>query len=564
MDSEPIGASLRSLRSAFAGVAALGLPINLLMLTGPLFMLQIYDRVLVSGSVPTLVVLGGLTAGLFVFYGLLEGTRSRVLLRISQRFDTQLSAAAFDCSVSLPQMIGRAALRYDPIGDLEAVRRFLAGPGPAAIFDIPWMPFYLGVIYLFHPVLGFAAAGGVFVICILVGLNELFSRRPATIARRLDMQRSATAEEGRSNGEVIAAMGMMDALKERWSLSNGDRLDKQRWAGDRANLFSTIIKTFRFLLQSAILGIGAWLVIAHEITPGIMIAASIMASRTLAPVEQAVGQWRNFVTARQGLRRLKEALEIRGDESERMALPLPGKSLDVQNLVSGPPGHTLLKDVSFSLGAGEGLGIIGPSGAGKTTLARVLVGVYPVVRGSLRLDQSDLCQWSCRQRGAFIGYLPQDIQLFSGTVAQNIARFASGAVAKDIIQAARLADAHALISALPDGYNTKIGARSSDLSRGQVQRIALARALFGDPFLVVLDEPNSNLDSKGEAALTSAVRTMRDRGSIVIVVAHRPNVLAGVDNILLMENGRVRRFGPKEDVFKQVLAPVPGSVVAAQ
>lgn len=549
-----IAQSLAALRSAFFGIGILSLPINLLMLTGPLFMLQVYDRVLASGSAPTLVVLAGLVGGLYIFYGLLEGIRSRVLLRIGQRLDAQLSGTSFACSVSLPILIGRRAEKLDPVRDLESVRQFLSGPGPAAIFDIPWMPVYLGIIFVFHPILGLVATGGALVICVLIGLNEWVSRKPSAEASLQSVQRAALVEQGRRNAEAITAMGMLATLKQRWDSFNGGFLAKQRRAADRTNAFGTIIKTFRFMLQSAVLGIGAWLAIAQEITPGVMIAASILTSRALAPIEQAVGQWRGFIAARQGFRRLRDVVENRPQEPERMELPVPSKALRVENLVSGPADHPVLQNVGFSLKAGDGLGIIGPSGAGKTTLARTLVGVYPVLRGSVRLDDADLYQWAPERRGAFIGYLPQDIQLFAGTVAQNIARFDDAAEAGDIIKAAKLGDAHELVTSLPDGYDTEIGAGGNTLSGGQMQRIALARALYGNPFLVVLDEPNSNLDSDGDAALTKAIEALRAAGSIVIVVAHRPSALAAVDTVLFMRDGRAQAFGPKDEVLKQVLA----------
>lgn len=558
-----ISESLQALRSAFTGIGLLSLPINLLMLTGPLFMLQVYDRVLASGSVPTLVVLGGLAAGLYFFYGLLEGIRSRVLLRIGQRLDAQLSGTSFECSIALPILIGRKAERLDPVRDLESVRQFLVGAGPAAIFDLPWMPVYLGIIYVFHPILGLVATVGALVLCILIGLNELVSRRPTTEANQHAVQRASLVEQGRRNAEVVTAMGMMSALRTRWGAFNGAFLDKQRRAADTTNFFGTFIKTFRFMLQSGVLGIGAWLAIKQEITPGVMIAASILTSRALAPIEQAVGQWRGFIAARQGFKRLRDVIENRPVEPQRMELPIPSKTLSVNNLVAGPVEHPVLQNVSFDLKAGDGLGVIGPTGAGKTSLARTIVGVYPALRGSLRLDGADLFQWTPERQGDFIGYLPQDIQLFAGTVAQNISRFAPEPLPDEIIEAAELADAHALITSLPDGYDTEIGAGGNTMSGGQMQRIALARALYGKPFILVLDEPNSNLDSDGELALTGAINAMRAAGSIVIVVAHRPSALAGVDTVLFMTEGRVQAFGPKGDVLQQVLAGKPTPVHAA-
>jgi len=553
---------LKALRATFAGIGLLSLPINLLMLTGSLFMLQVYDRVLASGSVPTLIVLAGLAGGMYVFYGLLEGIRSRVLLRVGQHLDAQLSATSYECSITLPVLIGRKAETLDPVRDLETVRQFLVGPGPTAIFDLPWMPVYLTIIYVFHPILGLVAIGGAVFICILIGLNELVSRKPSAEANRHAVQRAAIVEQGRRNAEAVRAMGMTATLKEQWEAFNGTFLTKQRHAADMANLFSTITKSFRFMLQSAMLATGAWLAIGQEITPGVMIAASIMTSRALSPVEMAVSQWRGFVAARQGFKRLRDVVEGRPEDPERMELPLPSKTLALDNVVSGPVGHPVLQNVGFALEAGDGLGVIGSSGAGKSSLARTLVGVYPVLRGSLRLDGADLFQWAPDRQGEFIGYLPQDIQLFAGTVAQNISRFQLDAPPDDIIRAAELADAHALITSLPNGYDTEIGPGGSTLSGGQMQRVALARALYGTPFLVVLDEPNSNLDSEGETALTKAIGALRDSGSIVIVIAHRPSALAGVDTVLFMKEGRAQAFGPKEDVLQQVLAQSPKPVRA--
>jgi len=520
-------------------------------------MLQVYDRVLASGSVPTLLVLAGLTAGLYTFYGLLEWIRARILLRIGQRLDAQLSATTYECSVLMPLLIGNKADRVDPVRDLESVRQFLSGPGPAAIFDIPWMPVYMAVIFLFHPVLGFTATGGALLIVFLIALNEFISRKPASEASQSAIHRSSLVEQGRRNAEAIRSMGMMLTFKNRWEQFNDEHLLKQRSAADSSGIFGTAIKTCRFMLQLAMLGAGAWLAILQEITPGMMIAGSIIMSRALSPVEQAVGQWRGFITARQGFKRLREIVDKQPPETERMELPLPSQSLEVDGLVSGPVGKPVLKNLAFTLKAGDGLGVIGPSAAGKTCLARTLVGIYPVTRGAVRLDGAELFQWAPERYGAFIGYLPQDVQLFAGTIAENIARFQPGAEAENIIKAARLADAHGLITGLPEGYDTQIGAGGNTLSGGQMQRIGLARALYGNPFLIVLDEPNSNLDADGETALTGAINQLREAGSIVVVIAHRPSALAGLNSVLVLNEGAVQAFGPKEEVLKKVLASSP-------
>ncbi len=547
------------------GVGLVSMVINMLMLTGPLFMLQVYDRVLASGSVPTLVVIGSLAFALYVFYGLLEGVRSRILSRLGQRVDARLSSRAYDLSTYLPLVLGPKAARLRPVQDLDTMRQFLSGPGPAALFDVPWMPFYLAVVFLFHPILGFVAFGGALLITVLIGLNEVFTRKPARESAQETGRRQQLVEVSRRNGEAVRAMGMTEALKTRWEEGNSAYLSSQRRAADVAGLFSTSTKAFRFLLQSAILGVGAWLAIGQEITPGVMIAASIMTSRALAPIEQAVAHWRGFVAARQSHARLKKMMDRGEEQTARMDMPLPEQSLKFEAVASGPAGDTkpFIQNISFQLKAGDGLGIIGASGSGKSTLARTMVGVLPALRGKVKFDGSELSQWPSERVGQFIGYLPQDIQLFDGTIAENIARFQTDAPSEAIIKAAKQADIHGLITELPDGFNTVIGSAGMTLSGGQKQRVALARALYGEPFLVVLDEPNSNLDAEGEAALTNAIKEMRERGSIVVVVAHRPSAIAAVDTILCMTKGQASALGPKDEVMKQVIAPVPGAKGAA-
>ena len=532
--------------------------INILMLTGPLFMLQVYDRVLASRSIPTLIVISSLAIAMFVFYGLLEAIRGRILLRMGQRVDAQLSAEAYDISTDLPLILGPKAPQMRPVQDLDVMRQFLAGPGPAAIFDVPWMPFYLGILFLFHPILGFVALGGGIVICILIGLKEIVSRKPAQEFARENGRRAGLVEISRRNSEVVRAMGMMPSLSARWDGSNDAYLEKQRATADWAGAFSTVVKSFRFLLQSAILGIGAWLVILQEISPGVIIAGSIMTSRALSPVEQAVAQWSAFVAARQSKRRLQDAIENRVPANDVLELPLPTKRVTVDQLACGPAGlkQAFVQGASFELYAGDGLGIIGPSGSGKSTLARSIVGVVPALRGSIRFDNSELEQWASDRVGQFIGYLPQDIQLFDGSVTENISRFMPDASPEAVIEAAKLADVDDMIRDFPNGYNTAIGASGFMPSAGQQQRIALARALYGKPFLVVLDEPNSNLDADGEVALTDAIRAMRDHGSIVIVIAHRPSAIAAVDKILVMKDGKQTAFGPKDEVLQKAIAPI--------
>lgn len=556
--------TFRSLRYAFISVGVISMLINLLMLTGPVFMLQIYDRVLASGSVPTLLVIGALALLLYLFMGFFETIRGRMLTRIGQSADAQLTALAYAISTDQPLSGSATKTGQRPVQDLDCIRQFFSGPGPAALFDIPWMPFYLAIVFLFHSLLGWVALIGTLMIVALAVLNELASRQPAMEAAIAHGQRQRTVEASRRNSEAVRAMGMIDALSAHWNRENDDFLETQRGASDRAGFFAAAIKTVRFILQSAILAVGAWLAIQQDISAGVMIAASIMTSRALAPVELAVGNWKGFVAARTSLRRLSEAIGTMTGPARRLALPLPENNLRLEDVCCAPEGalKPIIQGISFELKAGDGLGIIGPSGSGKSTLARSIVGVTPLVRGSVRLDNAELAQWPPERVGRIIGYLPQDVQLFDGSIAQNIARFDSQASSDAVIEAAVMADVHRMIVEMPDGYDTVIGSTSLTLSAGQSQRIALARALYGNPFLIVLDEPNSNLDTDGERALTDAMKAMRARGSVVIVIAHRPSAISAVDTILCLRDGRVASFGQKGDIMKKIIRPVPNAGVA--
>lgn len=560
--SEPrslIQKSFKSLTPTYIGVGVLSLIINLLMLTGPLYMLQIYDRVLASGSVPTLMVISVFALGMFAFYGVLDGLRQRILARIGSWLDSKLSGAVFDLSTSLPLALGPEASKIRPLNDLDTIRNFMSGPGPSAMFDIPWLPVYLGIVYLFHPVLGNVALAGVIIIFVLILLKEYVSSKPAKELALASGERQRLIEHGRTNAEAIQSMGMMHALKSRWEDKNGEFLSASQNSSDSGSSFGAFVKTIRMVLQSAMLGIGAYYAILQEISPGVMIAASIMTTRAFAPVEQAIGQWPLFVGARQARQRLTDLLTIRQTNDDVMDLPVPSEKLVVSKLACGPAGlkKVVVQNISFELFAGDGLGIIGPSGSGKSTLARALVGVTGTARGSVRFDGSKLDQWAMSRWGEIIGYLPQDIQLFDGTVSENISRFSLDADAEKVREAARLANVHDLIAALPDGYNTVIGKSGFAMSAGQQQRIALARAIYNNPFLVVLDEPNSNLDADGEQALTNAIVELRKAGSIVIVIAHRPSAIAAVDKILMVDKGMAKAFGPKAEILAQVVAPVP-------
>lgn len=556
--ASPLEAAFSSLRRSLWGVGGVSLVINLLMLTGPLFMLQVYDRVLVSGSVPTLLAIGALVLTLYLFFGVLEGLRRRVLFRIGQQVDAELSGAAFSLSTTIPNRLGAEGRKLRPVQDLDTLTQFMSGHGPAAIYDIPWLPLYLGIVFLFHSLLGFVAFAGAAAICVLIGLNEMTSREPSLAAARTRGKRGLLVEEGRRNAEAVHAMGMAGALAQRWDGENAAFLTSQRLAADWSGLFASSIKTIRFVLQSAILGVGAWLALRQEISAGSMIACSIMTSRALAPVEQAVAHWRGFIAARQSFHRLRDMLRLPGAAVEPVGLPLPQRRLVVDGLYCCPPGvrAPVIHGVSFDLRAGDGIAVLGPSGSGKTTLIRAIIGGASVLRGDIRLDGAELDQWDANDRGRFIGYLPQDVQLFDGTVAQNIARFDPLAAPEAVIEAALLADVHDLIVGLPHGYGTVIGSEGAALSGGERQRIALARALFGKPFLVVLDEPNSNLDANGEAALADAITAMRNQGSIVILVAHRPRAIGAVDKVLCLNGGRAVAFGPRDEIMRKMVTPL--------
>jgi ATP-binding cassette, subfamily C, type I secretion system permease/ATPase len=556
--STELSAALAQCKSAFWGVGLFSCLINLLMLTGPLFMLQVYDRVLSSRSVPTLVVLAVLVAALYLFQGLLIAIRGRVLLRIGASLDATLSGRVYDAVIRMPLSLGKSE-GLQPIRDLDQLRTFVSSPGPAALFDLPWVPFYVAVCYLFHPWIGIAAATGAAILFVLTLITEAVTREPARKSASLASSRLALAEASRRNAEVLRALGMGHRLARRWNDTNRDYRRSQGRAADIAGALSSASRAFRMLLQSFALGLGAYLVIEGQLTAGVIIASSILISRAVAPIELAIANWRGFVAARQSWYRLGELLARLPAAEEPLALPAPQASLAVENVSAAPPGErrVVLQDVGFTLEAGAGLGVIGPSAAGKSSLARLLVDVWPPARGKVRLDGAALEQWSPERLGAHIGYLPQDVELFDGTIAENIARFEPEAAADDIIDAAQTAGVHELILNLPNGYETRVGEGGASLSAGQRQRIALARALYGDPFLVVLDEPNSNLDADGEQALTRAILNVRERGGIVVVIAHRPSALAAVDQVLVLAQGRQQALGPKEEVLRSVLRPTP-------
>jgi PrtD family type I secretion system ABC transporter len=553
-----LGDALRTCRSAFIGVGIMSCMINLLYLTGSIFMLEVYDRVLPSRSIPTLVGLVILAGGLYIAQGMLDLIRGRILVRIGTSLDEALNARVFDTVVRLPLMVGGRNEGLQPLRDLDNVRSFLSSMGPGAFFDLPWLPFYLAICFAFHVMIGLTALVGAFILVTLTVVTEFMSRTPAREAMGLAARRNDLAASSRRNAEVLVAMGMSGRLTRRWSEANENYLAGNQRASDVAGGLGALAKVMRMTLQSAVLAVGAYLVIHQEATAGIIIAGSILSARALAPVDLAIAHWKGFVAARQSWHRLNRLLESLPAPSVPTLLQSPSSRLSVESVSIVPPGDQkiIVQDVTFALEAGNGLGVIGPSGSGKSSLVRALVGVWQPFRGKVRLDGAALDQWSSDVLGRHIGYLPQDVELFAGSVAQNICRFDSEASSQSIIAAAKEAGVHEMIIKMRDGYDTQIGEQGTALSAGQAQRVALARALYGDPFLIVLDEPNSNLDTEGDEALTRAVRASRERGAIVVVVAHRPIGIEAVDMLLVLKDGRMQAFGPKDQVLGQVLQRV--------
>jgi len=552
-----LSAALAALKSAVWGVGLASGLINVLALTSSIFMLQVYDRVIPSRSIPTLLALAVLAITLYGFQGVLEVVRSRLLVRIGGALDHSISERIYDILARLPLRAKLANDSVSPLRDLDQMRGFVAGPGLTALFDLPWIPLYLGICFLFHPLIGIVSTIGALVLIALTALTEHLSKTPIEEAARMLGRRSRLAEASRRNAEVLQAMGFRHRLGKRWRDANTEYGARQQRVSDVGGGLSSISRVLRVVLQSTLLGIGAWLVIEQKASGGVMFASSIMMSRALAPVELSIANWRGFVSARDAWRRLGEMLAFMPARPEQLALPLPQRSLMVANVTVVPPGEkrVVVDGVSFNLMAGQGLGVIGPSASGKSSLIRAIVGVWLPVRGEVRLDGAELDSWDPAVLGDALGYLPQDVELFDGTIAENISRFLVNPEPAKVIDAARAANVHELILRLPDGYDTQIGEGGAALSAGQRQRIGLARALFGNPFLVVLDEPNANLDAEGEEALNMAISGVRSRGGVVIIVAHRPNVLATIDFVLVMRDGRQQAFGPRDEILAQLMKP---------
>lgn len=541
--------TLFRLRRTFYALAVFSGVINLLMLTPAIYMLQVYDRALVSSNATTLLMLTLLTVGLYVLLALLEVVRSSVLIRVGNRLDMMLNQRVF--SAAFERNLRRAGGNpAQALQDLSQVRQFLTGSGLFAFFDAPWTPIYLLVIALIHPLLGIVTLIGSLLLVSLAWLTEVSTRKPLTEANQAALASGSFANNSLRNAEVIEAMGMLPALRQRWFGNHLRILDLQTLASDRAAYINGLTRFVRITLQSLILGGGAWLAIQGEITPGMMIACSILSGRALAPVEQVIATWKQLLSSRAAWKRLSALLQEFPARPPAMPLPRPSGRLSVEGAFACAPGSSLpiLRGVTFSLAPGEALGVIGPSASGKSTLARLLVGIWPVQAGKVRLDGADVFQWNKEELGPWLGYLPQDVEIFEGSIAENIARF--GPLDGDaVIQAARQAGVHDMILRLPQGYDTHLSADGGSLSGGQKQRIALARALYGDPALIVLDEPNSSLDDVGEMALIHALGDLKRHGKTLVLISHRPTVLNIVDKLLVLREGTVHMFGSRDEVL---------------
>lgn len=558
-DTEPGMAELRAARRDHHGllwsVGLFSVFVNLLQLTGPLYMLQIYDRVLASRSEETLVALSLLTACLFLAMAVLDHARARVLARIGAAIQGRLDARVFSAALHRRLLHPSDPTAATAQRDLESVQRLYASPLLTALFDMLWTPVFAAAIFLFHPALGWLAVAGGAVLIAATLLNQRLTQAPQNRAITLGQQADQVSDQIRAESETVLALGMTGAAFARWQALRATALADAITAADLAGTFGSAIKTFRLFLQSTMLGLGAWLVLQGQISGGVMVAASILMGRALAPVELAMSQWATALRAQEGMQRLALLLSQHPPPPPHLTLPHPKAVVEVQNLTVTAPesAQAVLRMISFALHPGQALGVIGPSGAGKSSLARALIGVWPAAAGKVRLDGATLDQYDPDALGSYIGYLPQRVALFDGTIAENIARLAPRPDSARVVQAAQRAAAHDMILRLPDGYDTRVSALGGRLSGGQIQRIGLARALYGDPVLLVLDEPNSNLDNDGTLALNQAIRAVKSAGGAVLIMAHRPAAIQECDLLLVLEDGLRRGFGPRDQILREMV-----------
>jgi ATP-binding cassette, subfamily C, bacterial PrsD len=564
---DPVAVGLRASARRMVGVAGFSGVVNILMLSGSLYMLQVYDRVIPSRNIATLLGLSLMVLLAYLIQAYFEALRARMLCRVATMFDVGMQEAIHTALATLPLRGANPVLLQQPLRDLDQIRTFMSGTGPTAFLDMPWIPIFLTALFLFHPAIGVTALLGTIAITAITLLTDRLSHGAAKAAMDSGARRQVLADTTQRNAEVIRALGMLDRFTVRWSKANERYLRENIRATDiYANLGSGA-KLLRYVLQSGMLGIGAYLVVADKASGGIMIASSIIMGRALAPVEIALGNWKQLVTARQGLIRLRDICKVTAKPADPpVALPRPCRELSVEDLSVAAPGmeKPIVSNISFALKAGMGLALLGASASGKTSLSRALVGIWPARDGVVRLDGAAIDQWRNEDLGRHIGYLPQDVALLEGTVAENICRFDEGATSDAILKAAQIAGVHDIILRLPEGYATRIGQGGMSLSAGQRQRLGLARAVFGDPFLVVLDEPNANLDAEGENSLGRAIATLRGNGSIVIVISHRPSALASLNMAMVLYEGRAIAFGPSEEVFSRIRNAPSRAATAAQ
>ncbi len=544
--------------------------VNMLMLTGPLYMLQVYDRVLGSRSEETLIALSVLVTFLFLMMGVLDHARGRVMARVGARFQSALDGRVFSAHLRRAAATPGGAGGRNPLRDVEAVQRLLSSPVFLALFDVPWTPFFIAAIFIFHPFLGLLAVGGGTILICIALLNQWTTSGPMAQANQAAAQSEVTAQQLADEAELVQSLGMRGAAFARWMKARSVSLAQSMSFSDRSGFYTVTTKTLRLFLQSAMLGLGAWLVLQNELTAGAMIAGSILLGRALAPIEMVIGQWQLVVAATRGRTAVVNLLDQVPPDAERTPLPRPQALLVAENVTIVPPGaqQASLRAVSFVLKPGHAMGVIGPSGAGKTSLAKAVTGAWMPAGGRLRLDSATLDQYDPDVLGSYIGYLPQTVTLFDGTIAENIARLQEDADPAKIVDAAKKAAAHEMILEQPQGYDTRVSAVGGRLSGGQIQRIGLARAMFGGPVILVLDEPNSNLDNLGTQALNQAIRTMKEEGRSVIIIAHRPAAIQECDTLLMLEGGARVAFGPREEVLKKMVRnhseitrdPAPGGV----
>ena len=571
---DPVSRGLRESARRMIGIAVFSGVINLLMLSGSLYMLQVYDRVIPSRNLATLFGLSLMVLFAYLMQGYFEALRSRMLCRVATLFDVGLQEAIHTALATLPLRGAKPVAMQQPLRDLDQIRAFMSGMGPTAFLDMPWIPIFLLVLFLFHPAIGMTALLGTVSIVAMTMVTERLSRGAAKAAMDTSAQRQVLADATQRNAEVLRALGMTERFRVRWSRANERYLRENIRASDVFANLGSGAKVLRYVLQSGMLGVGAYLVVSDKGSGGIMIASSIMMGRALAPVEVALANWKQLVAARHGIARLREVLTTTASPPvPAVALSRPCRELSVQQLTVAAPGTDtpIVSNVSFSLKAGMGLALLGASASGKTSLSKALVGIWPAKHGTVRLDGAAIDQWRCEDLGRHIGYLPQDVALFDGTIAENICRFDGRATSESILRAAHIAGVHEIVIRLPNGYSTQIGQGGLSLSAGQRQRIGLARAVYGDPFLVVLDEPNANLDTEGENALSRAIQVLRQNNSIVIVISHRPSAIASLNMAMVLYEGKAIAFGPSEEVFSRVrasktqaAAPPPQAVRAAQ